>query len=117
MTDITEALVSLCPGRSWELHGYSYDGLIWKDEEVPKPTEEEINQKMEELDAEKPWIVLRKERDKRLMETDKYTSIPDWPHPTEEAKQAWLDYRQALRDLPANTTDPENPVWPEAPTP
>jgi hypothetical protein len=26
-------------------------------------------------------------------------------------------HRQALRDLPANTTDPENPVWPEAPTP
>jgi hypothetical protein len=26
-----------------------------------------------------------------------------------------LDYRQALRDLPANTTDPENPVWPTAP--
>jgi hypothetical protein len=22
---------------------------------------------------------------------------------------------KALRDLPANTTDPENPVWPEAP--
>jgi len=34
---------------------------------------------------------------------------------TEEVKQAWLDYRQALRDLPANTTDPENPVWPVAP--
>ena len=34
---------------------------------------------------------------------------------TEEVKQAWLDYRQALRDLPANTTDPENPVWPAAP--
>ena len=117
MTDITEALVSLCPGRNWELHGYSYDGLIWKDEEMPKPTEEEINQKMEELNAEKPWIALRKERDKRLAETDKYTSIPDWPHPSEEAKQVWLDYRQALRDLPANTTDPENPVWPQAPTP
>jgi len=47
--------------------------------------------------------------------TDKYATIV-FPHPTEEAKQAWLDYRQALRDLPANTTDPENPVWPEMPT-
>jgi len=34
---------------------------------------------------------------------------------TEEVKQGWLDYRQALRDLPANTTDPENPVWPSPP--
>ena len=36
---------------------------------------------------------------------------------TEETKQAWLDYRQALRDLPANTADPENPIWPTPPTP
>ena len=59
---------------------------------------------------------LRKKRDTLLSKTDKYATI-DYPHPTEEAKRAWLDYRQALRDLPANTTDPDNPVWPEAPTP
>ena len=29
--------------------------------------------------------------------------------------QVWMDYRQALRDLPANTTDPANPVWPTKP--
>ena len=113
MTDITEALVSLCPGRTWELHGYSYDGLIWKDEEMSKPTEEQINEKIEELNAEKPWIALRKERNKLLTQTDKYATI-DFPHGSEAAKQAWLDYRQALRDLPANT-DPSNPTWPIAP--
>ena len=59
---------------------------------------------------------LRENRNQLLDKTDRYATI-DYPHPTEEAKQAWLDYRQALRDLPANTTDPENPVWPEAPTP
>ena len=26
---------------------------------------------------------------------------------------AQTTYRQELRDLPANTTDPANPVWPE----
>ena len=57
---------------------------------------------------------LRRKRDTKLEKTDKYVTI-DYPHATEETKQAWLDYRQALRDLPANTTDPENPVWPEAP--
>ena len=62
------------------------------------------------------WNTLRVERNKRLTKTD-YLATIDYPHPTEEAKQAWLDYRQALRDLPANTTDPENPVWPQAPTP
>jgi hypothetical protein len=29
--------------------------------------------------------------------------------------QVWIDYRQALRDLPANTVDPANPVWPVKP--
>jgi hypothetical protein len=59
---------------------------------------------------------MRRKRNILLDQTDKYI-VTDYPHPTEEAKQAWLDYRQALRDLPANTTDPTNPVWPEAPTP
>lgn len=27
----------------------------------------------------------------------------------------WLNYRQELRDLPANTADPANPVWPQEP--
>ena len=39
----------------------------------------------------------------------------DYPHPTPEIKQAWLDYRQSLRDLPSNTEDPTNPVWPTPP--
>jgi hypothetical protein len=57
---------------------------------------------------------LRRKRDSTLDKTDKYATI-DYPHASEEAKQAWLDYRQALRDLPTNTEDPAAPVWPEAP--
>lgn len=57
---------------------------------------------------------LRQERNSRLTQTD-YLATVDYPHATEEVKQAWFDYRQALRDLPANTTDPENPVWPTPP--
>jgi len=57
---------------------------------------------------------LRERRDTLLDKTDKYATT-DFPHASEEAKQAWLDYRQALRDLPTNTTDPENPVWPTPP--
>ena len=28
----------------------------------------------------------------------------------------WKAYRQALRDLPANTSDPKKPTWPTEPT-
>lgn len=62
------------------------------------------------------WVVLREERDFLLKESDWVVSTPDAPF-TQEKIEEWKTYRQALRDLPANTADPENPVWPEAPTP
>ena len=57
---------------------------------------------------------LRQKRDTLLTQTDKYI-VADYPHVDETAKQAWLDYRQALRDLPATTEDPTNPEWPTVP--
>ena len=57
---------------------------------------------------------IRQERNILLDQTDKYI-VADYPHPTPEAKQRWLDYRQALRDLPSTTEDPANPVWPVQP--
>jgi len=79
-----------------------------------KPPKEAFDAKLQELIDAQPWKELREERNKRITRTD-YLATIDYPHPTPEAKQAWLDYRQALRDLPANTTDPENPVWPTPP--
>ena len=52
---------------------------------------------------------LRRQRDQLLTETD-YLALADSTL-TDEMR----DYRQALRDLPANTVDPANPVWPTKP--
>jgi hypothetical protein len=62
------------------------------------------------------WLErLRLERNKRIKQTD-YLATIDAPLTTPEKKQEWLDYRQALRDLPSVTEDPLNPVWPTIPT-
>ena len=62
------------------------------------------------------WLErLRLERNKRITQTD-YLATIDAPLTTPEKKQEWLDYRQALRDLPSVTEDPLNPVWPTIPT-
>lgn len=53
---------------------------------------------------------LRQERNVRLAETD-YLALSDVTLTNEMAA-----YRQALRDLPANTVDPANPVWPVKPS-
>ena len=52
---------------------------------------------------------LRAERNARLAETD-YLALSDLTL-TDEMRT----YRQALRDLPANTADPANPAWPVKP--
>jgi len=113
--DIPLVLSKYYNGQTWSLVGEKYEGLTWSDENtVSKPSFDDLIVKYNEIAAARPLNKLRKERNELLEKTDKYT-VPDFPHPTEEVKQAWLDYRQALRDLPANTTDPENPVWPQAP--
>ena len=66
------------------------------------PTEQEINDKIAELDAAEPMRLLREERDARLAETD-WTQNPDVSN---DVKTKWQTYRQALRDLPA-TADPK----------
>jgi hypothetical protein len=98
-------------------------GISWLDtyesikfpEGYEKPSKEEFEAKLQELVAAQPMKNLRKERDDLLVKTDKY-ALPDWPHESLEKQREWLEYRQALRDLPANTEDPANPVWPTVPT-
>jgi hypothetical protein len=52
---------------------------------------------------------LRRQRDQLLTETD-YLALSD-----STLTDDMRSYRQALRDLPANTVDPVNPVWPVKP--
>lgn len=62
-----------------------------------------------EVETEFAYAKLRNNRNKLLAETD-YLALADATL-TDEMRA----YRQALRDLPANTADPANPVWPIKP--
>ena len=59
------------------------------------------------------WADIRSKRDGLLAETD--WVVVKAQEVGEAVPAAWVTYRQALRDLPANTADPANPVWPSAP--
>jgi len=101
-----DALLSLRPGAQWALRD---NGLEWLDQEQTEPTEAEIETELARLIAEVPMKNLRLRRNQFLTETD-YLALADSTL-TDEMR----DYRQALRDLPANTVDPANPVWPTKP--
>ncbi len=55
---------------------------------------------------------IKQERDRLLAATD-FITLEDTPI-TPESKEAFLAYRQALRDLP-DTVDVNNPVYPVKP--
>jgi beta-glucosidase/6-phospho-beta-glucosidase/beta-galactosidase len=56
---------------------------------------------------------IRLERNKALARTD-WTQVPDSPL-SPEKKQQWAVYRQGLRDMLNNVTDPAGVVWPVQP--
>jgi len=94
---IAEAIAVLKPGAEWSLNGNDYSGLTWVDSEQ-QPTKQEIFDKIAELDASEPMRLLRIERDKKIALTD-WRVLPDQP-----SSDDWVNYRQALRDLPASAT-------------
>ena len=102
-------LKSMRPGAEFSINGDNIDDIIWLDDSTP-PTKEEIEVVWEEIKEEVFLKPVREERNRLLMQSD-WTQIADAPVDA----VAWAEYRQALRDLPANTTDPENPVWPTPP--
>ena len=95
--DITHALQSLKPGARWVLRGEDYTGLEWLDS-GQKPTKTEVVDKIAELDAAEPMRLLRIERNKKIAETD-WRVLSD-----QTTSDDWINYRQALRDLPASAT-------------
>ena len=79
-----------------------------KDVDV-KPDKDIFNSKWKELLLKD----LRAERDRRLAATD-WVTLKAYSTST-PVPEAWATYMQALRDLPATTGDPKNPVWPAVP--
>ena len=93
-------------------------GETWESIRLPdgyeKPPKEEFEAKLQQLIEEHKWKDFRQERNRRLAEVDWIFST-DY-HIPDQLRDEWTRYRQALRDLPSLTEDPENPVWPEKPT-
>ena len=118
---IIEALTSLKPKAQWNLIGFDYSGLEWLDKTQTKPTEEEVNAKIKELETAEPIRLLREERNQRLAETD-------WTQGRDVSLSNdidWKNYRQALRDLPSKSNPKLNSVgdldissvtWPTKPS-
>ena len=94
MSYFTRALEALNPNSEWAVTGDQYSRLTWLDKNQTKPTEDEINAKITELQNAEPMRLLRIERNRLLQETD-------WRANSDLImSEEWKIYRQRLRDLP-----------------
>jgi hypothetical protein len=92
---ISDAMIRLRPNSKFIIINETQ--VIWNDYEKPQPSEEEIQAKIAELEAAEPMRLLRLERDRLIQQTD-------WRFRSDlTPSQEWIDYCQALRDLPANS--------------
>ena len=120
---IVDALVELRPGAEWSIGGRDYEQLVWLDKSQTKPTLDELNTKLSEMNAAEPMRQLREIRNQKLAETD-WTQLKDIDLDIIRERN-WKNYRQALRDLPSKSNpkldsrgslDVSSVTWPTKPT-
>ncbi len=73
--------------------------------EIIEKSEEEINYVK--------WLKVRELRNKLLSESDLNVVSDKWHSYTD--KNAWINYRQILRNIPQQFMNPDNIAWPEKP--
>ena len=116
MNFLIKALDNLRPNSVWHIRVIDgVEQIFWKNE-TNVPTESEIQAKIAELQAAEPMRLLRIKRNQLLAQTDW------WVLPDRTPTQAQLDYRQALRDITAQTPSLDSDgnltgiIWPTPPT-
>ena len=108
-----DAVLEIYPNNNWVQNA---SGVLVNVDNI-EIDETLVQAKIAELEAAEPMRLLKEERNQRIAATD-------WRFLSDQTpSSAWIDYRQALRDLPANST-PEldedgnliNVNWPVEPT-
>jgi hypothetical protein len=118
-----EALNALYPGAKWALRNNDYEDLQWISETTPKPSKEELDAKVAELEANEPMRVVREVRNYLLQQSDWTQGADIRLLRGSEWCNAWDTYRQLLRDLTLTEIQPHiddfgvisNINWPSKP--
>ena len=83
--------------------GGTYDGVTFTPPAAPAPTEAEVRAQRDKLLADTDWIVTK------AIEQNAQDGLGV------QIPVVWLDYRQALRDIPQQPGFPDNVTWPTKP--
>ena len=106
MTDISTAIRALTPTAEWTVRGTEIE---WHSKDISQPSNDAINEKIDELKAAEPMRLLREERDRLISQTDWWASCDL------TITDAQKKYRQDLRDITKSATSLDDVTWPEKP--
>jgi len=106
MTDISTAIRALTPTAEWTVRGTEIE---WHSKDITQPSNDAINEKIDELKAAEPMRLLREERDRLIAATDW------WASSDLTMSSAQTKYRQDLRDITKSATSLDDVSWPEKP--
>ena len=117
--DIFQCMSALRPGSLWKMYEENnpipenkLENVLWESPDVVTPTMSDIEEYHNNVF--KPNLLITKLRKKRNIKL----GLSDWTQTNDiimENETEWNKYRQALRDIPSTTEDPENLIWPEPP--
>lgn len=112
--DIAFSIVDYIPNipstvKYYEVSGEDYRNFLDNDYKFNSKTEK-LEPPSEEKIIEKLWQNVRNKRNSLLSYSD-WTTLPDAPID----KELWYKYRQKLRDIPNDFSDPREVVFPEEP--
>ena len=117
MTDYTAVLTALYPDAEWTLSGDDYAGLTWLSD-TPKPKKKTLDDAWPAVRDARAWDAVRAERDRLLAACD-WATLKAVDASNDglgiNLPQVWVNYRQALRDVPQNFPTPDDVVWPTPP--
>lgn len=108
-------IISASENVGWDTHYVEDNKLIEKSNKPSVHHKFDYKNKEWYLDEVVLMNLVRMERDAKLIESDWTDTLSAKSRLGDVLYNAWQDYRQALRDLPQNTTDPSNVVWPTPP--
>jgi len=105
---IIEAILKINPNAQVSIEDNDINQITWFEGTTPISISE-IENAILEVQIDKKWKAIREKRNQLLAETD-YLALSDNTMSAEMTA-----YRQALRDLPASTSNPDDVVFPTKP--
>ena len=119
---LAQVMEVLFPGVPYTSDG-TWESVILDGGNIVKPVDQVYEVELYKVANVEAIKKFREERNVLLDKSDKYMT-KDYPHRLELDIQNWVEYRRALRDLPATarpTLDEDGNLadveWPVAPTP